>query len=205
VVFTFFEFTNYIKRNSFIKRIIKLWLKKYGNDAKYFLNCAIYNPFISPEDNQKIVAYLTEGKKYFNVQFLGMMPKNTLYNDYLNSADAVIGLGTEGWALPEFHSVALGKHALLLNAAGYKEWATNENAVLINPSGKTPVYDNMFFKQGQPFNQGNIFIFSDDDFYNGLETVINRVKNNRINTKGLELQEKFTVENTVETLLSKIN
>lgn len=186
------------------EKIIKLWIKKYGNNPKFFLNCAIYNPFISPEDNNKIISYLTEGKKYFNVQFLGMMPKNSLYNDYLNSADVVIGCGTEGWALPEFHSVALGKHALILNAAGYKEWANEENAVIINPNGKTAVYDNMFFKEGQPFNQGNIFTFSDEDFYNGLDKVINRVLTNRVNENGLLLQKKFTVENTVENIFNNI-
>ena len=71
------------------------------------------------------------------------MPKNAVYNDYLNSGDIVIGMsGGEGWGLPEFHSVGLGKHAVMLNATAYKEWATSENSVLLEPSGKIEVYDN---------------------------------------------------------------
>ena len=53
----------------------------------------------------------------------------------------------------EFHSVAMGKHSVTLNASGYKQWANEENSVLVNPSGKVPVYDGMFFHEGQPYNQ----------------------------------------------------
>ncbi len=55
------------------------------------------------------------------------MQKNSLYNDYLNSANIILGMsGGEGWGLPEFQSVALGKHAVILNATGYKDWATEK-------------------------------------------------------------------------------
>ena len=51
------------------------------------------------------------------------MPTNTAYNDYLNSGDIIIGMsGGEGWGLPEFHSVALGKYGIILNAHAYKEF-----------------------------------------------------------------------------------
>ena len=62
---------------------------------------------------------MTQGQKFFNVNFFGYMAKNTLYNDFLNSADVILGMsGGEGWALPEFQSVAMGKHAVILNASG---------------------------------------------------------------------------------------
>jgi len=186
------------------EKLIKLWIKKYGNNPKYFLNCAIYNPFISPEDNQKIWHHICGGIKYFNVDFLGLMPKNEMYNDFLNSGDIVFALGTEGWGLPEFHSVALGKHAIVLNCAGYKEWANDKNSILINPNSKQEVYDGMFFHKGQPFNQGNIFSFSDDDFYKAIDLAVNRFKQNKINVEGLKLQENFTVQNTVTKILETL-
>ena len=93
------------------------------------------------------------------------MPNNELYNDFLNSADVILGMsGGEGWALPEFQSVAMGKHAVILNASAYKEWANEKNSVLVNPSGKIPVYDGMFFQEGAPYNQGNIYDFNEDEF-----------------------------------------
>lgn len=182
------------------ERIIKLWIKKFGNNPNFALNCAIYNPFLSPEDNQKIWMHLVEGKKYFNVNFLGFMPKNNLYNDFLNSGDVVIGCGTEGWGLPEFHSVALGKHAVLLDCCGYKEWANENNSVLIKPNGKEPVYDGMFFHPNQPYNQGNIFTFSEKDFYEAIDKVILKVKTNKENIEGYDLQNKFSVDKTLNEI-----
>ena len=65
--------------------------------------------------------------------------------------------GGEGWGLPEFQSACLGKHAVLLNASAYKDWANDKNAVLVEPSGKRDVYDGMFFHEGQPYNQGQVY------------------------------------------------
>ena len=133
------------------------------------------------------------------------MAKNTLYNDFLNSADVILGLsGGEGWALPEFQSVAMGKHAVILNASAYKEWANEKNSVLVNPSGKIPVYDGMFFQEGAPYNQGNIYDFNEDEFIDACEQAIKRVKESRVNKEGLLLQENFTYEKTTDAILEKM-
>jgi hypothetical protein len=134
------------------------------------------------------------------------MQKNSVYNDFLNSADIIIGMsGGEGWGLPEFHSVALGKHSVILNAHAYKEWADEENSVLVEPNGKVEVYDNMFFHKGTPFNQGNIFDFDPDDFISACEKAIERVKANKLNNNGLKLQNIFTSEKLADNILNIIN
>jgi len=187
------------------KQIIRAWVKKYGNNSKYFLQCSIYNPFLKPEDQQTLIMDILEGKNYFNVSFLGHMQKNEIYNDYLNSANIVIGMsGGEGWGLPEFQSVALGKYGVILNAHAYKDWANSENSILVNPSGKTEVYDNMFFQKGSIFNQGNIFTFNDDDFISACELACEKVRLNRVNEHGLRLQEKFTTEKFLDNILTLI-
>ena len=157
------------------------------------------------DQNMKAQQSLTEGQSYFNVHFLQYMPTNAAYNDFLNSGDIVIGMsGGEGWGLPEFQSVALGKHAVILNAHVYKDWATPENSVLVEPSGKTEAYDGFFFRQGTPFNQGNIFSFDEDAFIEGCEKAIERVESERENTEGLKLQEEFTYEKTLDMLLDEV-
>ena len=187
-------------------KIIKAWLKKFGNDKRYFLQCAVYNHFMHPDQNSRAQASITEGKDYFNVQFMDYMKSNAAYNDFLNSADVVLGMsGGEGWGLPEFQSVALGKHAVILNAHAYKEWANSENAILVEPSGKAEVYDGLFFRQGMSFNQGNIFTFEEDAFIAGCEQAIERVENNRENKEGLKLQEEFTYAKTLDFLLEEVN
>lgn len=187
-------------------KIIKAWVKKFGKNNKYSLQCAINNQFYQDQNELKVIyGTILEGKTYFNVSFLGNMPKNSIYNDYLNSADIIIGMsGAEGWGLPEFQSVALGKHAVILNATAYKEWANKDNSVLVEPIGKTEVYDGKFFSKGTPFNQGNIFDFSEDEFIAGCEQAIQRVEKDRINHEGLKLQDKFTYSDTAKKLLSLI-
>ena len=183
-------------------KILKAWSEKYGNDKKYLLQCSVHNPFFDGRENNEFIADALNHQRYYNISFLPMMEKNSQYNDYLNSGDIIIGMsGGEGWGLPEFQSVALGKHGVILNAHAYKEWATEENAVLVNPSKKIDCVDGKFFKKGDMFNQGQIFDWNEDDFISGCEEAIKRVKDSRVNKKGLELQDKFSYSNTFSSIL----
>lgn len=192
-----FNLTGKFEKRKHHEKVVRAWVKKYGNNPKYFLQCAIWNPFLKPEDNEKIAMALTEGKKYFNVNFLGFMPKNDIYNDFLNSGDIILSMsGGEGWGLPEFQSVALGKHSVTLNASGYKGWANEKNSVLIEPTEKIPAYDGMFFHEGQPWNQGKIYDFDENDFLNGCDEAVERFRVSKINEEGLKLQSDFSYEKT---------
>lgn len=190
------------KRKHHIK-LIKSWIKKYGNNPDYSLQCAIYNPFIK-EDKQKIMLNeALENKKVFNVSFLSFMKENILYNDFLNSGNIVIGMsGGEGWGLPEFHSLALGKYGVILNSTGYKSWANKDNAVLVEPSSKIEAYDDIHFHKKLKFNQGNIFDFEEDDFIEGCEKAIELFRQKNVNEKGLELQEKFSIDSYTNNVLN---
>lgn len=188
------------------EKIIKAWVKKFGKDKRYSLQCAVHNMFYQdPNELRHIYNSALEGKPVFNVSFLSHMPKNSIYNDFLNSGDIIIGMsGGEGWGLPEFQSVALGKHAVILNATAYKDWATSENSVLVEPSGKIDVYDGKFFQPGAPFNQGKIFTFDDDAFIHGCEQAISRYESSKINVEGLKIKDKFQYSDTAKKLLEMI-
>ena len=188
------------KRKHHIK-VIKTWLKKYGNNRDYSLQCAIYNPFIKEDKQKTILNQALENKKYFNISFLAFMKHNSLYNDFLNSSDIVLGMsGGEGWGLPEFHSIGLGKYGVILNCAGYKSWANEKNCILVNPSEKIEVYDDIHFSKGTKFNQGNIFDFNEDDFIDGCEKAIDSVRRNKINIEGLKLQEQFSIDKFINNI-----
>lgn len=193
----------YEKRKHHAK-VVKAWIKKFGKDNRYSLQCAIHNLFYQDANELKTIYNdMLDNKMIFNVSFLNFLPTNALYNDYLNSGDIIIGMsGGEGWGLPEFQSVGLGKHAVLLNATSYKEWANEKNAILIEPNAKIEVYDGKFFAKGAPFNQGNIYDFNEDEFIEGCEKAIERVKQNRINEEGLKIQTEFSYSNTAKKLLS---
>lgn len=183
-------------------KAIQTWIKAFGNDRRYHLQVAIFNPFLTPEQNQEFVKQIVGGEKPFNVSFFPMFKENYIYNDFLNSADIILGVsGGEGWGLPEFQSVGIGKHAVILDAHAYKGWANNENSVLLSPSGKIEAADNVFFRKGDIFNQGNIFDWNEEEFISACRKAITRVETNKTNNAGLELQNKFNKENFVDSII----
>jgi glycosyltransferase involved in cell wall biosynthesis len=185
-------------------KMIKAWAKRFGNNKKYHLQCAIHNPFLRKE-MPALQNRILEGKSYFNIQFLDFMEKNTVYNDFLNSGDIILGLsGGEGWGLPEFHSVAIGKHAVILDATAYKEWANKENSTLVSPSGKINSVDGVFFNQGDLYNQGRIFDFNEDEFILACEEAIKKFEANPLNKEGEKLQTEFSYKKTTDKILELI-
>jgi hypothetical protein len=192
------------KRKHHLK-LIKLWAQKFGNNKKYSLQCCIFNPFMKPEDQNNLVNQALEGKTYFNINFLPFMGQNNIYNDFLNSGNIIIGMsGGEGWGLPEFHSVAMGKHSIIMNAHGYKSWANEDNSVLVEPNSKIEAYDGIFFHKGHPYNQGNIYDFNGDDFISACELAIKKVEKDKINRAGLKLQDEFSSDKLANNILSRI-
>lgn len=200
-----FNLLGKLERRKHHAKVIRAWIKKYGNNPKYFLQCALFNPFFDKNELDGYYKQILNGKEYFNVKFYPFFKTNDEYNSFLNSCDIVLSMsGGEGWGLPEFHSVALGKHAVVHNCSGYKEWANEANSVLVNPIGKTEAYDNKFFAKGAPYNQGNIFVFDDDEFLTACDKAIERVNSSSMNFEGLKLQNSFTYSKTASSILEFI-
>lgn len=198
-----FNLCGKLERRKHHGKIIQAWIKRFKNDRRVHLQCAIYNPFLKPEDNNAIVNNIFNNQKPFNVSLLPFMGKNSIYNDFLNSGNILIGCsGGEGWGLPEFTSLCLGKHAVIMNAHSYKDWADEKNCTLVKPSGKIPAYDGIFFHKGSQFNQGNIFDFNEDEFISACETAIFKFQSNPNNNEGEKLKNKFTKENFLSKIIS---
>ena len=187
------------------KKTIQAWIKRFGNDKKYNLQCALYNSFMSEDQNKALFRESIGPEAPWNVQFVNFLPQNKTYNDYLNSGDIILGMsGGEGWGLPEFHSLGIGKHAVILNAHSYKEWANDKNSVLVEPSGKEDVYDNIFFHKGQDWNQGQIFSWEEDEFIHACETAITRVEESRVNKEGLNIPKDFSLDKTIDVIKNNL-
>ena len=186
-------------------RIIKSWLKLFGNKPEYQLSCAITNPFLDKARFQNELLKVLEGKQYNNLNFVPYMQTNSEVNDYLNSIDIDLGglSGSEGWNLPSFNATALGKWSVVINATAHKDWATKDNSILIEPSSLKDCYDDVFFKKGQSFNQGQFFDISDQEMDNAILKSLSYAKTP--NPEGLKLQKQFTYEKTVETILCAIS
>ena len=190
-------------------RQLALWCKRYGRNKDHRLNLSITNPFLRPEDQQGLIHQALEGKTigpnghFWNVNVLPFVPTNAEYNAVLQSGEITLCCsGSEGFGLPELHAAALGSWPVALDAHAFKDHFSNENAVLVPPSGMEPIYDGIFFHPNQPVNQGNRFVFSDEDFYKGCEEAERRAATG-LNLRGMELQ-KQTYAQAVDILLKDI-
>lgn len=195
-----------LERRKRHEKTIRAWLKKYGNDPKHMLHLHVYNSFLKPEDNQTLLNNIFEGKRYSNVNPLGYTKTLSEYNECLNVTDIVLDMsGAEGWSLPSFHCVGLGKHAVIHNVTAMKDWATSENAVLVEPETKISVVDGVFFHPNTSTNVGNIFDYNEDAFLTACDTALIRHKTSLINMAGLKLKDDFTWANTVDLILKEID
>ena len=186
-------------------RIIKAWLKVFGNNSNYQLSCAINNPFLDKAKFQDEMIKVFEGKQYNNINFVPYMQTNSEVNDFINSIDIDLGglSGGEGWNLPSFNATALGKWSVVLNATAHKDWATKDNSILIEPSKLKDCYDDIFFTRNSAFNQGQFFDITDEEMEQAILKSVSYAK--KSNPEGLKLQEIFTYEKTVGTILDSLS
>lgn len=202
---THFVLMGKFEKRKHTARIIKTWIKKYGNNPKYLLTCCVSNPFMSAEQLQGLINHTLEGKNYTNINFLPYLKTNSEVNELMNSADIdLTGLsGGEGWNLPAFNCTALGKWSIVLNATAHRDWATKENSILIEPTGEMDVEDGMFFLKHIPFNHGTFFTWNEDQVVAAMEEAEKKAKTE--NKEGLKLNEQFTYAKTLDALIELIN
>ncbi len=187
-------------------QILASWAARYGGNPNYRLNCLINNPFLPPEVQQRSIDGIFKGATPGNINPIPHQQKNSAVNELINFCDISIdGLsGSEGWNLGPFHSAALGKQAIVLDAHGHKSWANQENFILLAPNGTQDIYDSAFFRKGDPFNQGNMFTFNPNDAIKAFEFAEERVKAGVENSGGLKLQEQFPISRTLDTILNSL-
>lgn len=184
------------------KQIAQNWIKKYGNNPKHSLSLLINNPFFSPEDNQKILADIFQGRKPWNCNVLPHLATNVEINELTNSIDVDLsGLSqAEGTGLPAFNATCLGKWSIVGAHTGHLDWAAEDNCVLVQPDGKRRCNDDWFFKNESPVNQGEFYTMTDETMFDAFERAEKKV--GTINTNGLTLGQNMTYSNTLDKILS---
>jgi len=192
------------ERRKNTQAIIQLWLQKFGNNPKYQLSCLVTNPFLNEEQMEGAIRSSLNGATYSNINFLPRLRTNSEVNDFMNAVDIDLsGLSNgEGWNLPSFNCTALGKWSVVSNCSAHKDWATEENSILVNPVGKQPCYDNFFFKEGLPFNQGEYYKLNGDDILKAFDKAVEKA--GQKNTEGTKLRDKFTYSKTIDSILDRI-
>lgn len=187
-------------------RIIKNWVSVFGNNPNFILNACVSNKMLSKEEFNLRVQEALGGKVVSNVNFLPFFTKNTDFNTILNTIDIdLTGMSLcEGWNLPAFQNIALGKNAIVFDAHAHKMYANEDNAILVKPNGKmVKAVDNICFTEGGKFNQGYWQDFDDSDLIEAMKLSTKLGK--QLNINGIKLQEDFTYKKTVEKILSALN
>ena len=184
--------------------LINLWLKLFGDNPKFQLTCLVGNPFFSNDQMNSYINQAVQGKRWNNINFLPRLSTNEEMNLLMNSIDIDLsGLSNgEGWNLPAFNCTALGKWSIVTNCSSHKDWANEKNSIIVEPNGKQPCYDNIFFKEGLAYNQGNYSKIDESSVIDGIERALKVCKQE--NTEGLKLQEQFTYQKSVDSILTKI-
>ena len=185
-------------------RILALWKKKFGNDKKYRLTTLIYNKFLKPEENSHFLRTALNNERVWNIQNMQPLKTNSEVNDYINSIDIELsGLsGGEGWNLPAFNATCLGKWCPVSNHTAHKEWATEDNCILLETGGMMPTHDGRFFFHGSDFNQGEFYAFDEERASHGMDEAVKRAKTP--NAAGEKLIEKFDYAKSVDSILNTI-
>jgi hypothetical protein len=184
-------------------RVLKAWADKYGNNKKYMLHAAVTNPFIDVDIQRQMIGQVL-GKNFFNINFLPFVVKNDQYNQNLNSIDIdLTGMSRcEGFNLPAFQTLCLGKQGIFLDAHVHQDYAKDGGGIMVPTSGNMEVHDGIFFKKGEKFNQGFWPDFKDEDLIGAMEQAESVAKVR--NTLGEGLKEKFNYEKTADILLSNV-
>lgn len=184
------------------EEIIRLWKKKFGGNQKHLLNLMTYNSFRSPEDNNALLANALNGYKDVNINILPFYETLSEVNQIMNMSDITIALsGGEGWDLPLFNSLCLGKHAVAHYATGPMDYLTEENSVLVQSTGKEPMQDGVFFAGQGDFNIGNVFTWDEDAASEAMDAAYKRWQGNRVNEAGKKLKERFTWKGVIDKVL----
>lgn len=208
-IITFCLLGKFEKRKS-TERILKLWVKKFGNDRKYQLNCLVYNHFLGRtqeeinHNNQVLLNQALDGKRIWNINFFPWLQTNAEVNDLLNASDInLTGLSLlEGFNLPLFNSLCLGKWAISLNQHVHRDYCNDKNSFLVPASSKIPASDGLFFNPGQRWNQGNWFNFEDDAAIAAMEASLAKAKERNID--GEKLKEDFSYSKLTDKILENI-
>jgi hypothetical protein len=132
---------------------------------------------------------------------------NQEVNELLNAIDIdLTGLSyAEGWNLPSFNATCLGKWSIVSNSTSHKDWATDENSILVECDSFIDSHDGAFFTTGHSFNQGPFPAYSDQAMIDAFDRAEKRLADQPINTTGIKLGERLTYANTVQKILESFS
>ena len=186
-------------------KVLRAFARKWGNNPKFILHASLNNPFMQPDQQNAMINQILEGQRIWNINWIPPVQKNSEYNKVLNTFDIIIDMsGGESYSLPLAQCLKIGKTACVLKAHVFDTMYTDKEVVWVNPTGKRRMIDNIFFRENDIFNNGNVFDVTEDAIIDGIERTIERFKKEPINQAGIELIKSYNWEKTTDILLENL-
>lgn len=157
-----------------------------------------HNPFLGPLNEEWKRKYI-ESPMGANIRIFPRVSTQNELRKIFNQVDfGVFASRAEGWNLEILELMACGAHIIATNYSGHTEYLTEDNALLLEPTGMESANDGKWF-----FGQGDWCTFSVDDLVEKLRHVHELKKTgqlNPINEMGLRTAKQFSWDNTVSAI-----
>lgn len=107
------------------------------------------NPFISPDDFDKIKTKVLDTPLGNKIRFLPFVNHPSELSQVIASCDCLVNPHrAEGWSIPLVDSLSMGLHVIASNYSAPTEYLTSKNALLIEPTTLEVASDGVWFKSG---------------------------------------------------------
>lgn len=186
-------------------KVLRAFARKWGNNPKYILHASLFNHFLTPDQQNGMINQALGGQRIWNINLIPFTQTNSAYNQVLNTFDVIVDMsGGESFSLPLAQCLKIGKHACVLNAHVFKTMYTEKEVSLVEPTGKKPMVDGVFFSGQGAFNVGNMFETTEDAIIDGIERAIERYRKEPVNKAGMELAATYTWGKTTDIILENL-
>jgi len=110
----------------------------------------------------------------------------------------------EGWNLPLLEAMACGKFSIATNYSGHTEFCDNNTTLLLNPTGKIPAFDGMWFRENSKTNCGNWITYDKDELIQHMRSIYQTYKSGLVlNYNAIDKTSECTWNNTAKRAVEK--
>lgn len=184
--------------------LIKAFEAAFTIDDDVLLVMCPTNRFLREDQLKNWEKIYLSGKMGKKVQLIPRLPdQKSVYNIIEQVHCGVFPARAEGWNLEALEMLASGRHLIITDCTGHKEFVNSKNSKLISMDEKfEPAFDGVFFNGTRKWRR-----FGKDQF-DQLVSHLREFHKNRpekINQQGVLDTNKFTWSNSTDKLIQVIN
>jgi glycosyltransferase involved in cell wall biosynthesis len=183
--------------------LIRAFNAAFEKDDNVTLVMMPSNPFLSETQRSAWEKMYLNSKLGSKVQIVPRLPNHKDVAHVMNQIHCgVFPARAEGWNLEPLELLACGKHLIISDCTGHKEYANSNNSMMIDmPDKFESAYDGVFFNGASKWRSLG------KDQFDQLVNYMREFHKNRsyiINSNGVKDSKEFTWENSIDKLSKKI-